>query len=107
MAEEWKSSHLDGKCASQVGYVYDRLVSFQVLVLKQDRMGSFSIQDSYSVKQDRKCNRQAVEIHDKMVSRWAEYKCRVMDGRGGGGGGFCRLKKLLTQTTACSVKGAL
>ena len=67
MPEDWKTSRLDGKCASQVGYVYDRPVCFQVwsvsvaslsgdgvLVLKQDRRGSFSRQDGYIVGQDGK-----------------------------------------------------
>ena len=62
MAEDWETSRLDMKCASQVGYVYDKLVSFQVwsvsvaglsgggvLILKQDLMGSFSRQDGNSV----------------------------------------------------------
>ena len=46
-------------------------------------MGSFSRQDDNSVGQDRKCNRQAVEIHDRMVSRWAEplSGCRVVEGQ--------------------------
>ena len=29
MAEDSETSRLDGKCASQVGYVYNRPVSFQ------------------------------------------------------------------------------
>ena len=57
MVEDWETSCLDGKCPSQVGYVYDRLVCFEawsvsvaglsgsgVLVLNQDRMASFSDQ---------------------------------------------------------------
>ena len=85
MVEDWETSHLDGKCLSQVSYVYDRPVCFQVwlvsvvslsgggvLVLNQDRTASFSRQDGNSVGQDGKCNRQAVEIHDRMVYRWVE-----------------------------------
>ena len=30
MVVHWETSRLDGKCASQVGYVYDKPVSFQV-----------------------------------------------------------------------------
>ena len=86
--------HPDGKCPNQVGYVYDRSVCFQVwsvsvaglsggrvLVLKQDRKGSSSRQDGNSVGQDRKFNRQAIEIHDRTVSRWAEpqSRCRVVE----------------------------
>ena len=69
-----KTSLLDRKCPSQVGYVYDRPVCFQVrsvsvyglsggefLVLNQDRMTSSSRQDGNSIAQDGKCNRQAIE----------------------------------------------
>ena len=62
MSEDWEASRLDERCASQVGYVNDRPVCFQVqsvsvaglsgggvLVPNQDMMGSFSRQDSYSV----------------------------------------------------------
>ena len=54
MVEDWEISRLDGKCPSQVGYVYDRSVCFQVqlvsvaglsgggvLVLNQDRTARF------------------------------------------------------------------
>ena len=30
MVEDWGIYHLDGKCPSQVSYVYNRLVCFQV-----------------------------------------------------------------------------
>ena len=95
-SEDREISNLDWKCASQVGYVYNRQVCFQVqsvsvaslsgggvLVLNQDRTGSSSIQDSNSVGQDRKWNRQALNIHDRMVSRRAEPQsgCRVMEGQ--------------------------
>ena len=76
---------LQFKTGRQVGNVYDRPVSFQlwsvcvdvlsgggVLVLNHDRLGSSSRQDGYSIGQDRKCDRQAIEIHNRMVSRWAE-----------------------------------
>ena len=43
-----------------------------ILVLNQDRTGSFSKQNISSVGQDGNCNRQAIETHDRMVSRWAE-----------------------------------
>ena len=56
-------------CPSQVGYVYNRPVFFQVnlvsvdglsgggvLALNQDRTASSSRQDIYSIGQDRKCN---------------------------------------------------
>ena len=63
MAEDWETSRLDGKCASQVGNVYHRPVFFQVrsvisvaglsggefLVLKHYTMASFSKQDGYSI----------------------------------------------------------
>ena len=42
-----------------------------VLVLNQKRMANFSKQDGYSIRQDEKCNQQALEIHKRMVSRWA------------------------------------
>ena len=43
----------------------------------------FLRQDGYSIGQDGKCNQQAIEIHDRMVSRWAESKSgyRVMGSR--------------------------
>ena len=54
MGEDWDTSHLDGKCPKQIGYVYVRPVCFQVqpvsvaslsgvgvLELNQDRMASF------------------------------------------------------------------
>ena len=52
------------------------------LVLKQDRTGSFSRQDGYSVGQDGKNNQQAVEIHARTASRRAEpqYGCRFVEG---------------------------
>ena len=93
MAEDWETSCLDGKCASQVDYVYDIPVCLQVrsvsvaglsgggiLVLNQDRTGSFSRQDGNSVGQDGKCNRQTVKIYNRTVSRWAEPQsgCRVL-----------------------------
>ena len=58
----------------QVGYVYDRPVCFQVwsvcgvLIHNQDRVASFSRQDGNSIGQDGKCNRQAVEIQNRMIS---------------------------------------
>ena len=70
-----------GKCPSQVGYVYDRRVSFRlqlvcvdslsgggVLILNQDRMTNF--QDKTVTGQDGKCDGQAVKIYDRTVSRW-------------------------------------
>ena len=52
------------------------------MVLEQDRMGSFSRQDGNNVGQDGKCNRKAIEIHNRTVSRWADPKSgyRVEDG---------------------------
>ena len=57
MAKDWETSRLDGKCPSQVSYVYDRPVCFQVrslsvhglsgggvLELYHDSLGSFSRQ---------------------------------------------------------------
>ena len=89
MVEGWETSCLDRNCQSQVGYVYDRPVSFQVQsvcvdglsgggvpVLNQDRMASFSRQGGNSIGQDGKCDRQAIEIQDKTVSRWAEPSSR-------------------------------
>ena len=67
-----------------VELVFSRSVCFQewsvcvvsllgggVLVLKHDRMASFSRQDGNSIGQDGKCNRQAVEIHDGTVPKCA------------------------------------
>ena len=74
-------------CPSQVGYVHDWSVRFQVqlvsvnglsgggvLVLSQDRMAlSSSRQDDYSITQDgSSTDKLAVEIHNRMVSRWVE-----------------------------------
>ena len=83
MSEDWETYCLEGKCASQVGYVYDRPVCFQVqsvivpslsgggdLVLKQD--GKFFMKDGNSVGQDGKCNQQAIEIMGRTLSRWVE-----------------------------------
>ena len=52
-------------------------------MLNQDKTGSFSKQDGNRVGQDGKCNRQAIEIHDRAVSRWTEpqSRCRVVEGR--------------------------
>ena len=81
MVEDWETSRLDGKCPSQVGYVYDRPVCFHVqsvcvdglsgggvLELNQDRMAHSFRQDGNSTGQDGKCNGQAV---NRMLSRWA------------------------------------
>ena len=78
----------DGKYPSQVGNVYDRPVLFQVwsvrvqglpgdgvLVMKQDRTASLT-------RQDGKSNRQSVEIHNRMVSMWAESQSRCRDVEG-------------------------
>ena len=69
MSKGYETFRLDGKCPSQVDYVYDRPVCLKVwsvsvaglsgggvLGLKQDRTGSFSSEDGYSVGQDWKCN---------------------------------------------------
>ena len=92
--EDLENSRLDGKCASQVSYVYIRSVCFQVqsisvaglsgggvLVFNQDRRRGFSRQDGNSVGQDGKYNQQAVEIQHRTVSRWAEpqSRCRVVE----------------------------
>ena len=95
MVKDWESSRLDEKCPGQVGYVYDRLVCFQVqlvcvaglsggrvLVLWQDRRASSSRQDGNSIGQDGKCNRQAIYIHNRTVSRWAESKSEQRVGVG-------------------------
>ena len=96
MVEDWDTSHLEVKCPSQVSYVYDRPVCFQVrsfcvhclsgggvLVLNQDRMAGFSRKDSNSIGQDEKCDQQAIDIHNRMVSRWVEpqSRYRVVEGR--------------------------
>ena len=62
-------------CPSQVGYIYNRPVCFQVqlvcvyglsgsdvLVLNHNRPGSSPRQDNYSIGQGGKCDQQAVEI---------------------------------------------
>ena len=96
MVKDWETSHLDRNYPSMVGYVYDTPVCFQVqlfnvaglsgggvLELNQDRMASFSRQGDNSFGQDWKRNRQAIEIHDRKVSKWTETKSgyRVMEGR--------------------------
>ena len=71
MVEEWT-----------VGNVYNRLVSFQVWsvgvysllggcvqVLNQERLGSAFTQGGDSIGQDGKCDHQAVETHNRMVTR--------------------------------------
>ena len=52
-------------------------------MLNQDRTASFSRKNGNIVGQDGKCNRQAIEIRDRTVSRWAELQSRyrVMEGR--------------------------
>ena len=89
-AQNWETSRLDRKCPSQVCYVYDRPVCFQVqsvsvhrlsgggvLVLKQNR----TRQDVNCVGQDGKCNQQAIDIHGSTVSRWAEPQSRCKSWR--------------------------
>ena len=70
---------LDRKCPSQVGYVYDGPVCCQV---RSVSIASFSRKYSNIVGQARKCDRQAVKIHDRMVSKWVETESgyRVMEG---------------------------
>ena len=81
MYEDWETSWLDRTNQSQVSYVYDRQVSFQVgsfsadglseggvLVFNDDRTTSYSRQDSNSMGQDGKCDQQAIEIHDRTVA---------------------------------------
>ena len=48
----------------------DGLSGGAVLVLYQDRMASSSKQHGNSIGQEGKCNNQAVEIHDRIVTRW-------------------------------------
>ena len=87
MVEDWETSCLDRKCPSQVSYIYNSLISYQVWsvcvesllgggvqVINRDRPGNFSSQDGYSVGQNGKCVRQAVETHYRMFSRCAEPK---------------------------------
>ena len=67
--EDYETLHLDGKCPSQVGNVYNRPVSFQVrsacmyilsgggvLVLSHDRPGTSFRQDGNHKGQDGKCD---------------------------------------------------
>ena len=54
MVQDWETSHLDGKCPSQVGNVY--MTGGGVLVLNHNRPGSSSRQDGNSIGQDRKCD---------------------------------------------------
>ena len=84
MVKDLETSRLDMKQPNQVRDVYDRLVFFQVRlvcvcglsksgvqVLNHNRSASASRQDSYSIGQDGKCVQQAVETHNRMVTRWA------------------------------------
>ena len=77
MVEDWETSHLDGKCLGKVSYVYDRPVHFKVwlvslanlseggvLLVNQDRMASFSRQDSNSIGQDGKCLTSKTKVFD-------------------------------------------
>ena len=52
-----------------------------VQVRKHDRAGSASRQDGYSIGQDGKCVQQAIETHDRTISKWAQprsgYRVRV------------------------------
>ena len=83
-------------CPSQVGYVYDSSVCFQVwsvrvdglsgggvLVLNQDMTTSSSRQDGNIIVQNGKCNQQAIEIHNRTVSSLVEpqSRYRVVEGR--------------------------
>ena len=43
-----------------------------VQVLKHERLGSSSRQDGCGIGQEGKCNQQAIEIHDRTVSKWTE-----------------------------------
>ena len=74
MAEDSETSHLDENYASQVDYVYDRPVCFQIQSACVEveswyltNKGWEVLQDSHSVGEDRKCNRQAIKIHDRIV----------------------------------------
>ena len=49
-----------------------------VLVLNHDGLGSPCKQDGYSAGQDGKCLQQAVETHDRTVSRWAEVRIQIL-----------------------------
>ena len=53
-----------------------------VLVLTHHRTARFSRLDGNSAVQDGKCNQEAIEIHDRMVSRRAEPQSgrKVMEG---------------------------
>ena len=68
MVKDLHTSHLDRKCPSQVGNVYDRPVSFQVqwvgvygllgggdLVLNHNKVESFSRPNGCSIGQDGEC----------------------------------------------------
>ena len=67
---------LDRMSPSHVGNVCNRPVSFQVW-----SVGIYGLSrgvvlllnyDGYSIGQYRRCDRQAKQIHNKMVSRWAD-----------------------------------
>ena len=80
MVEDLETSHLGTNCPSQVGNVYNRPVSFQilsvcvdsllgggVLVLNHYRTASCSRQDGNSTGQDGKCDQHVIVIHYRMV----------------------------------------
>ena len=60
-----------------------RLSGGGVLVLNHDRLGSSSRQDNNIIGQVGKCDQQAIEIHNRIVSGWVEPRSgyRVREGR--------------------------
>ena len=79
MVKDWETSHLD----SQVGYVYNRPVCFQVqfvsvdsllgggvLLLNHNRMASSSRQDANSIGQDRNSQQDSLQGGGAKVPIW-------------------------------------
>ena len=72
-----------GLCIHVMPVSVDDLSRGGVLVLSQYRTAGFSRQDDKIIGQDGKCDRQAVEIHNRTVSRWAEPRSgyKVVEGQ--------------------------
>ena len=68
--------------SSTVGLFYN-LSGCDVVVLNHGWLGSAFRQDGYSAGQDRNCVRQAIQTHNRTVTRWAQPRSgyRVMKGR--------------------------
>ena len=60
MVEDWETSHLDGKCSSQVGYVYNRPVCLEygqlVLTACLEAESWYLTKTGWQVRQDKMRN---------------------------------------------------